>query len=308
MEAVDPTVREMAEAWAALESAGRCKPVSPHWRRTRAGLLVHLLAAIGDVPASQLRPRHVFEIQAYGAAQGLSAETTNKISHNVLGGMLTALELDEQLPFGARDRVLRRVPKLRRERASSGRALTDEERDRVLKAFRGHWAGPLVHFLLLTGVRIGEACGLRQGDIDWGRRVCRIQRSRRGNEISATKSLNSQRTFILPHAAVAAIAPLRRDDPNAFLFLGKRGYPINADSFRNRTWGPKIKRIGLEGFRIHDCRHTLATALFEDGEAPARIAKLLGNSVSVAERLYNHVEIGDRVAARVATPGLKAVR
>lgn len=300
------TVAEMVRAWSEGEVGDR---VSPHWQRTRRSLSKHLVAVVGDVDAATVGLREIWKIQAFARTRGLSAETTNKITHHVLPAMLRDFEAAGLLPEGTRDRAMKGARKLRAEGVAICTALTLEARDQLLRAFRGHWASPLVHFLFYSGVRIGEACGLRQGDIDWSRRLCRISRSRRCEEVSATKSRRSQRVLVLPRAAIAAIARLRcDDDPYAYLFTGARGRPLNADSFRHRTWKPRLRRAGVRPIRIHDTRHTFATLALEAGMPVAKVAAYLGDRISTTEERYAHVVAVDDWDRAISPPGLRAAK
>ncbi len=305
----DTPIREAVAVW--LAEGGPAAPVSPHWRRTRASLAVHLVAAVGERPCCELNAADIWAVQRHcRELRGLSAETTNKVTHHLLPAMLRDLEAGGLLPAGTRQGAMAGAKKLRAESTSSGVALSIEDRDRVLRAFRGHWAAALVHFLFFTGLRIGEACGLRQRDIDWARRLARVHRSRRRDEVSATKSRRSQRTISLPHPAVAAIARLRQDDqPDGYLFRGARGAPLDADVFRRRVWGPRLARGGCRPIRIHDTRHTFATLALEAGVPAAKVAAYLGDKVSTLEERYSHVlAMDDWDAAVSAPPRMRAVR
>jgi Phage integrase family len=209
-------------------------PVSPHWQRTRVSLVKHLVERIGSVTVDTLTVRDVWALQAYGNERGLAPATVNKITHHVLGPMLNRCEEAGIIAEGTRARVFKGAKQLRSDAEQIGQALTIEERDLVLEAFRGHWASPMVRFMFFTGVRIGEVCGLRQRDIDWARHLLRVQRSRRGKEVhTGGKNLHSHRTIRIPRAALAAIGALRNDDdPEGFVFRSAEGAPLNADNFR----------------------------------------------------------------------------
>lgn len=307
------TISELLEIWLAPPAAGARplgRPVSPHWHRTRRGLAKHLAAAIGETDVDELGPPAIWAVQRYCMARGLSAETTNKTTHHLLPAMLRDLEEAGLLAPGTRDRAMSRAAKLRAQGERVCQALTIEERDAVLRAFRRHWALPLVSFLFFTGVRIGEAAGLRQRDIDWSRQTVRVMRSRRGEEISATKSRRSQRVLKVPHAAIAALVGLRDDQhPEGWVFRGANGGPLNVDSFRCRTWAPMLKRNRIRPIRIHDARHTFVTIALELGKQAAEVAAFVGDKQSTVEERYSHVRIGDGWDAAVSAPApLQRVR
>lgn len=308
-----PTIAELVALW--LEGKGgdhgapTGKPVCPRWQRTRVSLARHLVAAVGNRTIETFGVSDIWRVQAYGRDRGLSAETVNKVTHHLLPAMLRDLEAAGVVAPKTKVRTMAGAEKLRADGESVCVALTLEERDRVLRAFAGHWAGPLVYFLFFTGLRVGEACGLRQRDVDWHRRTCRVMRSRCCDELSPTKSRRSQRVLQLPRAAVAAIATLRRDDdPEAFIFRGAHGRPLNTDSFRLRTWGPTLRRNGCRPIRIHDTRHTFATLCLEAGVPVAKVAAYLGDKISTVEARYAHVIAVDDWDRAVSAPELRAVR
>lgn len=54
------------------------------------------------------------------------------------------------------------------------------------------------------------------------------------------------------------------------------------------AWKTALKASGIEHCRIHDLRHTCATWLIMKGTSFERVARMLGDSVQVVERVYGH--------------------
>lgn len=54
------------------------------------------------------------------------------------------------------------------------------------------------------------------------------------------------------------------------------------------AWKTALKASGIEHCRIHDLRHTCATWLIQKGTSFERVARLIGDSVHMVERVYGH--------------------
>lgn len=297
------TLAALVEGWLALrdgdagKTGGEVQPgrrrsniVSPHWRKTQISLCKHLVEAIGSVDVDELGPADVWSLQEFCIQRGLSAETTNKITHNVLSGILNQSALVGTISPGIRDRTLKPVDPLDPDDESPGQALTVPARDRLLRVAHQHWSGNLVAFLVLTGSRVGEASALRQRHVDWEHGYVRIAASRRLSQRSGGKNKPSRRTVHLAKAAMAAIRPLHvPKDPEALLFRGALGGPFNVDNYRDRDWPELIAAAKLPGLRIHDLRHSFITQCLEAGLPLARIASYVGARISTLEKRYAHV-------------------
>lgn len=310
------TFEDMAIVWFGPRPIG--EPVSADWISTRQGLVRHLvngtyLPSTGRSPRADEITRATFwQAQRYGRALGLSPATINHITHSVPPAMYRDLEEEGLLPRGSHAELLRvlkrvkrlRVPKFRRERA-----LTIEQRDDLLEHAREDPYAALFHVLFLSGLRIGEACGLLQKSIDWKRRLCTIVFTRKYQELGQTKTANSERIIRLPRAAIAALAPYRREDvPDAPLLTSEKGMAVDQHNFRRRHWKPVVVNAGLPLLTPHHARHTFATNCLERGVYPAPLAAYLGHTVDVLLKKYGHV-LGDfDVDEVMRAPGVGALR
>jgi len=263
--------------------------VSPKWRRARISHAKHIIDVLGETPARDLAFPHVHMVQQYCVARGMPNETANAITHSVLLGMVRDVEGIGMIPVGTHARLLG-IKKMRHDKRRRWAAFTIEQRDAAIDYFAPLPSGPLVAFLLLTGCRIGEAEGLKQGDFDWSRGQVTIERSREGDEVSPCKEEASQRAIYMPDDLVAALQPLRRFDFPYFFLSAKRDRPMSRQSFRNNEWLPGLERASLPVIRIHDCRHTWATiALQHGGQSLAEVAAHLGHNMRETIATYSHV-------------------
>lgn len=177
------------------------------------------------------------------------------------------------------------------------RFLTEPEAARLIAALPAHWR-PLVLLLLATGLRWGEAVGLRVGQVDLLARPPRVTIVEQLQELASTgeivfvepKSERSRRTVTITRKVALALAPLvslkgRRD----MVFDSPRGGYVRARNFR-RTWIKACRAAGLDGLRIHDLRHTHAAWLISDGRPLTAVQHRLGHSsIAVTSDLYGHL-------------------
>jgi integrase/recombinase XerD len=199
--------------------------------------------------------------------------------------------------------VLRQAPEV--VTADDFRALLDAC-DRLRDRF-------LLQLLRDSGLRIGEALGLRHSDLSVARREIAVVP--RTNENGARVKRGKLRVVPVPAALFAAYADyldgeygdLDCDYVFVNLFAGRVGRPWTYDSAREvliRLRG----RTGMSGFTFHHLRHTYATELIRAGADWAIVAHLLGHaSVQTTLGAYGHLSVDDARRALEAagwlTPG-----
>lgn len=193
------------------------------------------------------------------------------------------------------------------------------ERDEAaLRAECGRWGedglpvrsyGPLVIFILETGLRISEANGLKPGDVADGaltvrRKITWVNRDDEGAPVDphpveeATKSRTSRRTIPLTETARAALADARalnernrlaagdgwHGDP--YLFLRETGRAFDPSNVY-RSLGLYLRKAGCEKASIHDLRKTFGTRVARGGAPPHVLQRLMGHaSITTTMRFY----------------------
>jgi integrase len=174
------------------------------------------------------------------------------------------------------------------------RFLTAPEIERLLNSIPEHWR-PIVLLLVSTGLRWGEAAGLKVGRLDLlaGRlTVLETLHELPTGEVVFTspKSERSRRTVTFPRSVAAELAALVVDkDRNDLVFTAPLGGPPRTRNFR-RTWLTATKAAGVSGLRVHDLRHTHAALLISAGRPLTAISRRLGHaSISVTSDLYGHL-------------------
>lgn len=172
-------------------------------------------------------------------------------------------------------------------------------KDRRQPADRELWRA-----FVLTGahcaLRAGELLALRACDVDTERR--RIHITRIVTEVAGKNHVGPPKTKagrrIVPYPR-ALRGPLNdrlgaAEHPEDLLWPNSRGDYVGLSSFRSRIWKPATEAVDLEGFRIHDLRHTAITNWLAAGIDPKTIARWAGHRsvVTVLDR-YAHPDDGD---------------
>jgi integrase len=150
------------------------------------------------------------------------------------------------------------------------------------------WLRPIAGICLFTGMRRGEALGMRWRDVDYTRARIRLPFTKNGKERFAR--INQQALFVLNS--------LTKGEPDGLVFPPKsyHGNRVNV----SMAWRRAAKRAGVKNFRLHDLRHTAASWVKMSGGDLQDVAKLLGHSdVRVAAR-YAHLS-DDHLAAVAGT-------
>lgn len=173
--------------------------------------------------------------------------------------------------------------------------LTPPEIERLLAACPDRWY-PLVLLLVSTGLRLGEALGLKVGRLDVLAGVLRVEETIHeaagGEHVFTTpKSPRSRRSVRFPLEVAAELTGLvigkTRHD---LVFTEPDGRPITRN-FRQRVW-PKIRdAAGLPGLRLHDLRHTFAAIQLSSGRVSLTALQItMGHSsAKTTSDLYGHL-------------------
>jgi integrase len=180
----------------------------------------------------------------------------------------------------------------------------------IVDAVREDPLGPMFRVLLWTGMRLGEAGGLRWTDVDLepdarGDRWVRVRRTYGviGSDgvFGPPKTPQSARDIPIVDDALAALRDQRRRQAESRLLAGP-AWQEQGLVFTDATGGPVDPRtvskrlhallgpIGLPTFRTHDLRHAYITLLIRQGVSIPAIAKLAGHASPVMTlNVYGHI-------------------
>jgi integrase/recombinase XerD len=179
----------------------------------------------------------------------------------------------------------------------------EETRHRVPRTKMLHDQAVIL-FLVDTGVRASEACGLTIGDLDTETRTAYV---------AATDAKNSKARFVKfgrrTTLAVLDYLATRPDSiPNdPFFSLTNRHGRFTEEHFDRRILGRHLRRIGeragIPRVYPHRFRHTFATQFLVNGGDPGVLQELLGHStLEMVYRYVHYVEADIAKAHRRASP------
>lgn len=151
-----------------------------------------------------------------------------------------------------------------------------------------------------TGIRLGELCGLRWGDLDVeagtmniARTVARTKNFQSTDEktsllVGTPKSQHSVRKIPVPDFLVEmAKSKIGFHSKSSFVLTGTEK-PLDPRTFQ-KLYKRVLKRAGVNERKFHAIRHTFATRALELGIDIKTLSEILGHSnVSITMNIYAH--------------------
>ncbi len=235
-----------------------------------------------------------------GSGEGLGSRSV-RLAHQVL-----RQSLEKAVAWG----LIRNNPaaaslELPRLETKPMRTWTVPEARRFLAVTSDDRFGPLWLLMLSTGLRRGEALGLRWEDVDFrASRLAVVQTvvvaSNRVN-LSEPKTPHSRRVVRLQSETVTALRrhQLRQTEDRQLvgsewneldlIFTTATGGPLHPRNIV-RAFNQAVERADVPRIRIHDLRHTAATFALREGVHPKLVQEMLGHAnVAITLDLYSHV-------------------
>ena len=163
--------------------------------------------------------------------------------------------------------------------------------------------------LASTGMRRGEALGLRWVDVDFDSSQLAIVQTVSTVDskvvVGQPKTSGSRRTVYVHDATIKALRQQRQlqaekrldegpawDTDNDLVFRNVTGGPVNPDWF-SRHFDKLVEQADVPRIRLHDLRHTNATLSLKAGVHPKVVSERLGHSsIAITLDLYSHVTPG----------------
>jgi integrase len=145
-----------------------------------------------------------------------------------------------------------------------------------LKAGANPFAIAAIRFLLFTGFREQEALSLPWSAVN----------SKTG-AVQLPDAKTAERERVLNAAALEVLSKLERVSGNPYVFPGARA----GDHLHEikRVWHAVRAEAKLEDFRLHDLRHTFASAAISSGVSLAIVGELLGHRSAQTTKGYAHL-------------------
>lgn len=175
-----------------------------------------------------------------------------------------------------------------------------------------------IYILFKTGLRISEFCGLTIKDIDFKKKVIKINHQlQRTSDMryicEKTKTENGVREVPMTSDVVDAfkriikMRPKPKIEPvvdgySGFLFLDKNGKPkvaLHWEKYFQLSVAKynKIYRVQLPQITPHVCRHMFCTNMAKSGMNPKVLQYIMGHGdISVTLDTYTHIKSEDAIA------------
>jgi len=159
-----------------------------------------------------------------------------------------------------------------------------------VKWLKEHRSNPvywrLAVFMLSTGVRVSEACGLKWEEIDLEKNIARIIRrvrwdhfTRRPEIEDVTKTDQSSRLIMFPEKLKDVLREMKEEDKSDFVFTDSKGELIKYNAIQS-AFNAGFTALNLPWRSTHICRHTFAT-----------IALMTTKNLSAVQASLGHTEI-----------------
>ena len=313
-----PLFKNCAEAWIEITVPATCKESTAS--DYQAILDNHVYPFFEDLKINEITEGKIKELLFSKVNAGKAGSTVSHIK-NVVSGVLNQAVDDELIPANPALHLGTKFMKkindaIESRKASNGDEgkgepdpLTQKELKRLLDKVQEHFSEHYPLFLLLarTGVRIGEALGLRWGDIDFNGRFINLKRSLSKGKITTLKGKRGRRVDMSLQLAEALKAHLIKSkekgmelglgDHPEYVFTNRLGGFIDVNNWRRRVFAKALEKAKLRQIRIHDLRHSYATLRISKGDNIADVSNQLGHfSEMFTMKIYYHWMPGKKKA------------
>ncbi len=290
-----PTFAEFAELWMREYVIPKNRPSTQ--REKRSALTSRLIPSFGHL--------RLDEITTLRIDQAISEWDKTKLSPKSINNSLTILR--KCLSIAEDWGYLAHVPKIRWKTVvlPDPKYLTRDEFERLIAATEPGFWRTLVLFVLRTGVRFGEAMGLRWEDLDLSEPApsVHIRRAVEHGNIGEPKTKAGKRIIPLDAETAASLRAFQHGNP--FVFSRDDGRFYRHDTC-SRYLARACERAGIKRVTWHPLRHSCATEHVTCGTPLVVIKDLLGHTDIKMTCRYAHATEEtkrihvERVAARGA--------
>ncbi len=276
------------------------------WLSYRMNAETHIIPALGHVPLQRLTPaqltafyRALLDDGRRDGSGGLAPKTVR----NIHGELHTALR--DAVRWGQVARNVAASADLPKGMAPEMHVWTPEQ----LRTFLDHARADRLYAAWLlyatTGMRRGEVAGLRWSDMDLDAARVSPRRPRvvvnYEVHVSEPKTAKGRRSLALDPATVAALRLHHARQAEERLAIGPRwqdsglvftwpdGRPLHPERFSK--WFEQLAlAAGLPRIRLHDVRHSYATAALAAGIPAKVVSERLGHAtIAITMDTYSHV-------------------
>ena len=283
-------------------------------RGYEVNIRVHIVPNIGSIPLSKLTRNDIMRMYNKLSESRLKPDTVRYV-HNTLSKGLREAVLSDIIPKNPCDGA--KLPKRIKHKAT---VLNNVQCGRILEAAKQSKIELELLLAITLGLRRGEILGLTLDDFDFDTGTVHIQKQI--TSIKSSKETGTGKTewgfaplktaesnrILYPHSLVMEAVKARRAQIREnrlrygseyrnlnLVCCNDHGDPTNPYTFRTE-FNKLLKQLDLPHMRIHDLRHTYATAMIESNVVPLKaVSYSLGHSsIGITADIYCDVINGNK--------------
>ncbi len=312
------TVAQLLSRWDSDVLSTQVKPLARE--NYRAVAERHIVPTLGRTQVSNLTVadvQHLLAAKLVGTLEGsrpLSVSTVRRI-RSVL-----AQALNECVVEGTLSRNVAALTKPPKSERAEGRTLTPDQARALLAAMDDHRLGALFALMLSTGLRRGEALGLRWADIDLSRGIVVVRRQLQRvsgelvtNDVKTSKSRRAVNVappvvkLLEAHKVAQAKDRLACRDAwqeTEYVFTTQLGTPLDPRNI-HRDFQTICIKAGVGKWHPHELRHSAASLMLSAGVPLQVVSDVLGHSsIRMTADVYGHILQPQREDAASALAGV----
>ena len=262
----------------------------------------HITPNLGRIELTKLTPSDIRTLEAKLTAKGMAPKGVGLVHTVISGAYRYALQEDAAWRNPAKAVT---PPKVLRKEVEPPEIARVKEILRLAEE-EEHPLYPCLYLMAYTGLRRGEALGLRHQDLNLETGLISVVQTvgrslHKGIIVEPTKTSYSRRSVDLDDGTVSILRAhlgkqlLRRMElegvyeDNSLVFPGPLGQPLNPMAL-TRAFQAYAKRRGLEGAKPHDLRHFHASVMLQNGQSLLLVSKRLGHaSIATTGDIYGHL-------------------
>jgi integrase len=267
----------------------------------------HLVPYFGSKDIRDIREADLLRYIAKKQVQGLSPATI-KNTLPTLRRVFSVLQREERIarnPVSGIGALMRRVQRASTEETREVEAWARNEAETLLAVAHEHEHeprfAPMINLLFATGMRRGEAMGLKWSDVDFDSRKLHVRRSITTGGITTPKSGKSRRVAMtdgLTELLFDLLAERRQEGVSRgwrevpeWVFCSQVGGALDPRNV-GRIWARVRRRalkLGVRPLALHCARHSWATWALQAGKNIRWVADQLGHAdPAMTIRVYAH--------------------